>query len=104
MLLFMSSRDYIDLKSMKQTKNLYPYFTSSSFAQKRKLKAILEGCSKDMYGDPNDPVYNNIKIIDKMESCLPNTYNGPVTTPVFYGTPAITTPNVKLTKNQPLFY
>jgi hypothetical protein len=96
----MSFSDYIQLRKLKQTKNTYPYFSSANYAAHKKLCAILDTVEVDEYGDTVAQSLFKIPILDNMEDCTPNTYDGKVTTPVLYSTPRITTQNVKTSKHQ----
>ena len=106
----MSFSDYIQLKKMKQTNNNYPHFTSANYAQFKKMRAVLNSCEDDEDGEELPPSYYTIPITitdtivdaqNYVTTCLPNTYTGPVTKPIYDKPPAITTPNVKTTKNRP---
>lgn len=103
----MSFSDYIQLKKMKQTHNTYPHFTSANYAEFKKMRAVLNSCEIDADGEDMVPTYNTIQIVDTIldaenfaTMCPPNTYTGPVKLPIYEKPPAITTPNVKTTKNK----
>ena len=103
----MSFSDYIELKKMKQTNNNYPHFTSGNYAQFKKMRAVLNSCEIDEDGEDIPPSFNTIQIKDTVvdpnnfvTTCAPNTYTGPITTPIYEKPPMITTPNVKETKNR----
>jgi hypothetical protein len=102
----MSSSDYIQLKKLKQTNNDYPHFTSAKYAQFKKMRAILNSCEIDQDGEDVTPSYNTIQITetvldenDFVTTCPPNTYTGPISTPVYKKPPMITTPNIRDTKH-----
>jgi len=94
----MSFSDYIQLRKLKETKNMYPYFSSNNYAQHKKLCAILDTTEVDEYGDVVPQ--SLFKILDDMNNCPPNTFVGKVTTPVINSTPRMTTQNVKTSKHQ----
>jgi hypothetical protein len=96
----MSFSDYIQLRKLKETKNTYPYVSSASHVQHKKLCAILDTVEVDEYGDTVAQSLFKIPILDNMEDCTPNTFVGKVTTPVLYSTPRMTTQNVKTSKHQ----
>jgi hypothetical protein len=96
----MSFSDYIQLRKLKETKNTYPYLNSATYAQHKKLCAILDTTEVDEYGDIVPNSLFNIPILDDMNNCTPNTYDGKVTLPVIYSTPRMTTQNVKTSKHQ----
>jgi hypothetical protein len=95
----MSFSDYIQLRKLKETKNIYPYFNSATYAQHKKLCAILDTTEVDEYGDIVPPSLFKIPILDDMNNCPPNTYRGKITTPVINSTPRMTTQNVKTSKH-----
>jgi hypothetical protein len=96
----MSFSDYIQLRKIKETKNTYPYVSSSNYAQNKKLCAILDTHEVDEYGDTVPPSLFKIPILDNMNNCTPNTFIGKVTTPVITAPPRMTTQNVKTSKHQ----
>jgi hypothetical protein len=96
----MSFSDYIQLRKLKETKNTYPFFNSANYAQHKKLCAILDTTEVDEYGDEVPQTLFKIPILDNMNDCPPNTYDGKVTTPVINSTPRITTQNVKTSKHK----
>ena len=96
----MSFSDYIALKKIKETKNNYPYFNSASYAQHKKLCAVLDTQEVDIYGDEVPHKLGDIPITDNMINCTPNTYTGKVTTPVMFAPPRSTTFNSKVYKHQ----
>jgi hypothetical protein len=95
----MSFSDYIQLRKLKETKNIYPYFNSATYAQHKKLCAILDTTEVDEYGDIVPQTLFKIPILDDMNNCPPNTYRGKITTPVINSTPRMTTQNVKTSKH-----
>ncbi len=96
----MSFSDYIQLRKLKETKNTYPYLSSSNYAEHKKLCAVLDTPEVDEYGDTVPQSLFKIPILDDMNECTPNTYTGKISTPVIYSTPRITTQNVKTSKHQ----
>jgi len=105
----MSFSDYIKMKALKQTKNLHreganiTYLTSADMIQHKRICTILDTEERDEYGDVIEKNMFSIPILVDMNDCLPNTYKGTSTTPVINSTPRITTQNVKLSKNKPIF-
>jgi hypothetical protein len=95
----MSFSDYIQLKKIKETKNIYPYFNSASYAQHKKLCAVLDTQEVDIYGDVVPHKLGDIPITDNMNNCTPNTYTGQTTTPVMFAPPRSTTFNPKANKH-----
>ena len=95
----MSFSDYIELKKIKETKNLYPYFDSGSYAQNKKLCAITKNKEFDIYGDEVPNKIGDIPITDNMNNCTPNTYTGAVTTPIMFMPPRSSTFNIKANKH-----
>ncbi len=95
----MSFSDYIQLRKLKETKNTYPYFNSANYVQHKKLCAVLDTTEVDEYGDTVPQNLFNIRILDDMNNCPPNTYRGKITTPVINSTPRMTTQNVKTSKH-----
>ena len=96
----MSFSDYIQLRKIKETKNIYPYLNSSNHVQNKKLCAILDTVEVDEYGDEVNQTLFKIPILeDLINHCTPNTFVGKATTPVLYSTPRITTQNVKTSKH-----
>ncbi len=95
----MSFSDYIELKKIKETKNLYPHFSSGNYAQNKKLCAILKNKEFDIYGDEVPNKIGDIPITDNMNTCTPNTYDGVSTTPVMFAPPRSTTFNPKVHKH-----
>ena len=105
----MSFSDYIKMKALKQTKNLHrvganiTFLSSADLAQHKRICTILDTEERDEYGDIIAKNMFSIPILNDMTKCLPNTYKGTSTTPVVYSSPRITTQNVKLSKNKPIF-
>ena len=105
----MSFSDYIKMKALKQTKNLHrvganiTYLTSADMIQHKRICTILDTEERDEYGDVIEKNMFKIPILVDMNDCLANTYKGASTTPVVNSTPRITTQNVKLSKNKPIF-
>ncbi len=95
----MSFSDYIQLKKIKETKNLYPYFDSASHVQNKKMCAITKNKEYDIYGDEVPNKIGDIPITDNMNNCTPNTYTGQVTTPVMFAPPRTSTFNSKVNKH-----
>jgi len=97
----MSFSDYIQLKKIKETKNLYPYFDSASHVQNKKMCAITKNKEFDIYGDEVPNKIGDIPIMNNMNNCTPNTYTGKVTTPIMYAPPRTSTFNSKVNKHHP---
>jgi hypothetical protein len=96
----MSFSDYIELKKLKQTKNMRPFFDSSKYVEtKRKLCAVLDTEEVDEYGDTVPQSLFGIQILQNFANCPPNTFDGKVSKPVMFKPPSITTQNVKTSKH-----
>ena len=96
----MSFSDYLQLRKLKQIKNTQPFINSSNYMQnKRKLCAILDTTEVDEYGDVVPQSLFSIPILESFDNCPANTHEGPVSTPIMFKPPSITTQNVKTSKN-----
>ena len=96
----MSFSDYIQLKKLKQVKNTRPFLDSSNFTEnKLKLCAVLDTLEVDEYGDTVPHSLFGISILQNLNNCPVNTFDGKVTKPIMFKPPSMTTQNVKTSKN-----
>ena len=96
----MSFSDYIQLKKLKQVKNTRPFLDSSNYTEnKLKLCAVLDTLEVDEYGDTVPHSLFSIPILQNLNNCPVNTFDGKVTKPIMFKPPSITTQNVKTSKN-----
>ena len=96
----MSFSDYIQLKKLKQVKNTRPFLDSSNYTEnKLKLCAVLDTLEVDEYGDTVPHSLFGISILQNLNNCPVNTFDGKVTKPIMFKPPSMTTQNVKTSKN-----